>query len=181
MKLILIDGGPASGKNTLGEILVADLKTTGEKSILLDHDIYVEKLCPTWIWTSNEQKESDLLSARTNFIVELNKYLQEDFTVIAIGVRFLTSEDVAIYTDKLAIKCPVYLYHLSVSIALRKQRLEQRGPHSLIDLDKDQKDRDAITVWPGYVYQNVNSPESDARELMKLIQANKGLIDISNS
>lgn len=181
MKLILIDGGPASGKNTLGKMLVADLNATGEKSILLDHDIYVEKLCPTWVWTSNEQKENDLLNARTNFIEDINEYLQQDFAVIAFGVRFLTLEDVAIYTDKLAIICQVYLYHLSVPIALRRQRLEQRGPHSLIDLDKDQKDRDAITVWPGYVYQNINSPELDAKELMKLIQANKGLIDISNS
>lgn len=181
MKLILIDGGPASGKNTLGEMLVADFRATGEKSILLDHDIYVEKLCPTWVWTSNEQKESDLLNARTNFIEDINKYLQQGFTVIAFGVRFLTSNDMTIYTSKLVEKCPVYLYHLSVPIALRRQRLDQRGPHSVIDLDKDQKDRDAITVWPGYVYQNINSPESDAKELMKLIQANKGLIDISNS
>lgn len=181
MKLILIDGGPASGKNTLGEMLVADLNATGEKSIHLDHDIYVEKLCPTWVWTNDEQKEKDLSIARTNFIEDINKYLQQDFTVIAFGIRLLTLEDVAIHTDKLVIKCPAYLYHLSVPIALRRQRLDQRGPHSLIDLDKDQNDRDAITVWPGYVYQNINSPESDARELMKLIQANKGLIDISNS
>ena len=73
------------------------------------------------------------------------------------------------------------LYHLSVPITLRKQRLEQRGPHSLIDLDKDQKDRDAITTWPGYIYQNINSAESDAKELMRLIEANEGLVNINNS
>ena len=74
-------------------------------------------------------------------------------------------------------KCPAYLYHLSIPIALRRQRLDQRGPHSFIDLDKDQKDRDAITAWPGYVYQNVNSPEIDASNLMKLIQDGAGLLD----
>ncbi|PJE63171.1 hypothetical protein COU88_00935 [Candidatus Roizmanbacteria bacterium CG10_big_fil_rev_8_21_14_0_10_39_6] len=181
MKLVLIDGGPASGKNTLGEILVADLNAIGEKSVLLDHDSYIEKLCSTWIWISDEQKESDLLSARISFIEDINKSLQQGFTVITIGVRFLTVGDVSIYTSKLAAKYPVYLYHLSVPLLLRKQRLNQRGPHSLIDLDKDQKDRDAITTWPGYVYHNVNSPESDAKELMKLIQANEGLIDVNNS
>lgn len=181
MKLILIDGGPASGKNTLGEMLVIELNETGEKSILLDHDVYVEKLCPTWIWTSDKQKENDLLSAVANFIEDINIYLQKNFTVIAIGVRFLSLDDLAIYTSKLVSKCPVYLYHLSVPIVLRKQRLDQRGPHSLIDLDQDQKDRDAIVIWPGHVYHNVNSPESDAKELMKLIQANKGLVDINNS
>ncbi len=180
MKLILIDGGPASGKNTLGKMLVDDLNAIRERSILLDHDVYVEKLCPTWVWTSNEQRESDLLNARTSFIKDINKYLRQDFTVIAFGVRFLTADDVKIYTSSLEVKCSVYLYHLSVPIALRRQRLDQRGPHSLIDLDKDQKNRDAIAVWPGYVYQNISSPESDAKELMKLIQANEGLLDINN-
>jgi hypothetical protein len=178
MKLILIDGGPASGKNTLGEMLVSDFKATGEKSILLDHDIYVEKLCPTWIWANNKQKESDLLSARTNFTKDLNKYLQENFTVVAIGVRFLTKDDVTVYTSKLTVKCPVYLYHLSIPILLRKQRLDQRGPHSLIDLDKDQEDRDAISTWPGYVYQNINSPEIDAINLMELIKKGIGSIKL---
>ena len=181
MILILIDGGPASGKNTLGEMLVGNFIATGEKSVLLDNDSYVEEFCPTWIWPNDVQKKKDLLKAKTNFIKDIDKYLQEGFNVVAIGARFLSKDDVVLYTGELTIMCPVYLYHLSVPIALRRQRLEQRGPHSLIDLDKDQKDRDAITAWPGYIYQNINSPESDAEELMKLIQANEGLVDINNS
>jgi len=176
MKLILIDGGPASGKNTLGKMLVNDFNEHRDKSILLDLDSYVEELCPKWIWKNNQQKEKDLLSARTNYINDINKYLQENFTIIAIGERFLTKGDVTRYTSKLAVKSQVYLYHLSVPIALRKQRLGERGPHSLIDLEKDQKDRDAVTSWPGCVYQNINSPEIDASNLMKLTQDGIGLV-----
>ncbi len=178
MKLILIDGGPASGKNTLGKMVADDFIFDGEKSALLDLDTYVEKYCPTWKWDSEQKKESDLAKARTDFINDINKFLQDDFIVLAIGERFLTEDDVIRYTAKLLKKAPTYLYHLSVPFALRQQRLHERGPHSLIDLDQDQKDRDQITSWPGHIYQNINSPEVDAKELIKLIQKNVGLIKI---
>jgi len=175
MKLILIDGGPASGKNTLGQILANNFNKLSEKTILIDLDSYVEKYCPTWIWNDEQQKEADLLKARTDFTNEINKFLRDNFIVIAIGDRFLTHHDVLKYTDKLMDKVPIYLYHLSVPFALRKQRLRSRGPHSLINLEKDQKDRDGIKNWPGYVYENVNSPEEDANNMLLLIQQDKGL------
>jgi thymidylate kinase len=175
MKFILIDGGPASGKSTLGQILVNNFNKLSEKTTLLDLDSYVEKYCPTWIWNDERQKEADLLNARTDFTNEINKFLEDNFIVIAIGDRFLTHHDVLNYTDKLMNKVPVYLYHLSVPFALRKQRLRSRGPHSLINLEKDQKDRDGIKNWPGYVYENVNSPEEDANNMLLLIQQDKGL------
>lgn len=43
MRLILIDGGPASGKNTLRSLLVIKLKTQKENTVLFDLDTYVEK------------------------------------------------------------------------------------------------------------------------------------------
>ncbi len=179
MKLILIDGGPASGKNTLGKLLVDQFNKNGEKAILLDLDSYVEEFNPKWIWESKEQEEKDQLSARTNFIKDINKYLQEGHIVlVAIGERFLSYYDVSRYIKKLEIKCPVYLLHLTVPRTLRQQRLHQRGPHSLINLEKDQKDRDAIKDWPGYVYENINSPEEDAKNLYELIRSNKGLINL---
>ncbi|EKD85072.1 MAG: hypothetical protein ACD_38C00091G0005 [uncultured bacterium] len=178
MKLILIDGGPASGKNTLGKLLVDQFNKNGEKAILLDLDSYVEEFNPKWIWESKEQEEKDHLNARVNFVKDINKYLQEDLTVVAIGERFLTHSDVSRYTEKLGINYPIYLFHLTVPRALRQQRLDQRGPHSLINLDKDQKDRDAIKDWPGYVYENINSPEEDAKNLYDLIRSNKGLINL---
>ncbi|MDR3642457.1 MAG: hypothetical protein P4L74_02400 [Candidatus Doudnabacteria bacterium] len=178
MKLILIDGGPASGKNTLGKILVEDFIAHGKKSILLDLDTYIEKFCPTWIWDNDHQKEDDLLKARADFTSDLNKFLAEGFIVIGIGDRFLIKEGVLRYSSKVTKKVPVYLYHLNVPFALRKRRLEQRGRHSLIDLYKDQQDRDKIESWPGYVYQNINSPEVDAAELEKLIDTDQGLLNI---
>jgi len=36
MKLILLDGGPACGKNTLGALLVEEFSKKGEKAVLLD-------------------------------------------------------------------------------------------------------------------------------------------------
>lgn len=177
MKLILIDGGPASGKSTLGQMLVERFKKQGENFVLLDLDSYVEKYCPTWKWNSDQQKEGDLLKAREDFTNAINKSLGENFVVIAIGDRFMTKNNIEGYTNKLLKKVPIYLYHLSAPYSLREQRFHERGPHSLIDLEKDQKDRDSVKEWPGYVYQNINSPEVDAMELQKLIQANKGLID----
>ena len=74
MKLILIDGGPASGKNTLGKLLVDQFNKNGEKAILLDLDSYVEEFNPKWIWESKEQEEKDHLNARVNFVKDINKY-----------------------------------------------------------------------------------------------------------
>ena len=174
--LILIDGGPASGKNTLGKILVEKFNKQGNKSILLDLDSYVEKICPAWIWNDEGQKGKDLLNAGMNFIKNINKYLEAGLIVIAIGERFLRKKDVAKYTSNLSVKQSVYLYHLKIPLDLRRERLKQRGQHSLIDLDKDQKERDAIKKWPGYVYQNTNLPDVDASNLMKLVKNGLGLI-----
>ena len=174
--LILIDGGPASGKNTLGKILVEKFNNQGNKSILLDLDSQVEEICPTWIWNDEKQKEKDLLKARLNLIKDINKYLEGGLTVIAIGERFFRKKDVTKYTSKFKTKRSVYLYHLNVPIALRRERLKGRGTHSLIDLDKDQKERDEVKNWPGYVYQNINSPDVDASNLMNLIKDGLGLI-----
>lgn len=181
MKLILIDGGPASGKNTLGSLLVEEFQRLGNKVILLDLDTYVEKINPTWVWNNNLAEGRDQLKARENFIIEMNKYLQENYTIIVIGEQFLTKDDLSVFLRKMKIPCTVYLYHLSIAFSLRKERLHKRGPHSLIDLAKDQKDRDAIKIWPGYVYKNINSPEVDAKNLMKLIQDGRGIIDIDNN
>lgn len=181
MKLILIDGGPASGKNTLGTLLVEKLKTTGENVILLDLDSYVERINPSWIWSNKDQERQDQLKARENFAKEIDDILQKDAKIIVIGERFLNKDDVTAFLKRLNTICPTFLFHLSIPIEIRKSRLEKRGPHSLIDLEKDQKDRDNIKVWPGYVYKNINLPEIDANNIMKLIQDGKGMIDLTTN
>lgn len=178
MKLILIDGGPASGKNTLGTLLVEKLREAGNKTILLDLDTYVEEFNPSWIWENKKQEENDQQKARMNFTKDIRRYLKENYIVIAIGERILTTNDLSVFIDKLKIACSVYLYHLSISLALRKQRLHQRGSHSLIDLEKDQKERDEIKNWQGYIYKNINSAEEDALNLFRLIQDHKGIVGL---
>jgi thymidylate kinase len=177
MKLILLEGGPVSGKNTLGKILIEKFRKTGEKVVLLDRDCYVEKINPKWKWENKHQRENDLLNASIAFGKDINKYLQDSFVVIAIGERLLTKKDYARFTRRLKIKCPVYLYHLNAPLTLRKSRLYKRGHDSLIDLEKDQKERNAVEHWLGYVYENTNVPKVDASNLMKLIQSDKGLMN----
>ncbi|OGH37757.1 MAG: hypothetical protein A2905_06720 [Candidatus Levybacteria bacterium RIFCSPLOWO2_01_FULL_36_10] len=179
MELILIDGGPASGKNTIGTLLVKKFLKNGIKSILLDLDTYVEEINPSWIWKDKQQENIDQLKAREKYIRDINKYIIEDFTVISIGERFLTKEDLNAFISRLSTTCPIFLYHLSVPLYLRKQRLHKRGPHSLIDLEKDQKERDSIQKWYGYIYENVNSPEEDVLNLSDLIQQKIGLLNLS--
>jgi hypothetical protein len=176
MKLIVIDGGPASGKNTLGTLLLERFRKHGNKVILLDLDTYVEQLDPRYAWINTQRGDDDRSRARRKYIRDVQEYLGDDFIVIAIGERFLTSNDFSAFLSKLQITCRSYLYHLSVPLSLRRQRLHNRGPHSLIDLDKDQKDRDEVKTWPGYVYTNVNAPEEDARCLYELIQNEVGRI-----
>ena len=178
MKLILIDGGPASGKNTLGDLLVKKFNNSGDKAILLDLDTYVEQFNPKWVWDNKQHEEEDQLNARINITKDIDKYLKEDFIVFIIGERFLTEDDVTSFIDKLKIICPIYLYHLSIPFVLREKRLYERGAHSLIDLGKDQEDRDAVKDWLGYVYENISSPEVDASNLMALIQRGEGLLAI---
>ena len=177
MKLILIDGGPASGKNTLGALLSEKFNKLGNKATLLDLDTYVEQLNPNWVWENEQQKNSDQLKARENFAKDIRKCLRDDYIIVVIGERFLTKNDLSVFLKKLETVCPVFLYHLTIPLTLRKQRLHDRGPHSLIDLEKDQKDRDEVKAWPGYVYKNINLPQEDATNLFKLIQNQKGLID----
>lgn len=177
MKLILIDGGPASGKNTLGSLLVAKFQKQNQKAILLDLDTYVEKLNPTWIWKDKEKELDDQKLARENYLLDINKYLEQDYIIIAIGERFLTKDDVIGYKSKIKSNYPVYLFHLSPPFKLRKQRLDERGPHSLIDLEKDQQERDANPSWPGYIYQNINTVEIDTEKLFVLINNNQGILD----
>ena len=141
MNLILLDGGPASGKNTLGILLIQEFQKRGNKAILLDLDAHVEEINPTWVWENKQLERLDQLKARENFAIEINKYLQEKYTIIVIGERFLTKNDIAVFIRRLKIICTIYLYHLSIPLSLRKERLHKRGPHSLIDLEKDQKDQ----------------------------------------
>lgn len=178
MKLILIDGGPAAGKNTLGILLVQKFQKQGDKAILLDLDIYVEQLEPTWVWNDKAKEENDQQKARVNFARAIDNYLRQNFVVITIGERFLTKEDIVDFIGRLKTLPPyIYLYHLNVPFPLRTERLNKRGPHSLIDLAKDQKDRDGNPKWFGYIYKNTHSAESDAKNLFKLILANQGLLN----
>ncbi len=177
MKLILLDGGPASGKNTLGILLVQEFKKQSNKSILLDLDTYVEELNPSWIWENKNREEKDQQKARDNFAQDINKYLQQDFLVIVIGERFITKENIISFLNKLKITSPICLIHLSIPFSLRMKRLAKRGPHSLIDLQKDQRDRDSNVRWYGYIYENINSPIEDTKNIMKLIQNNEGLLN----
>jgi len=176
MKLVLIDGGPASGKNTLGEILVDTFTQLGEKAILLDHDTYVEDLCPDWKWENTQQKELDLFTARQHFTAAIVEQIEKNTVIIAIGVRLFAKQDVEIYTRGISNEAQVYLFHLDVPFTLREERLRNRGPHSLINLAQDQADRDTVRFWPGYVYPNIHSPEEDAQQLFTLIQNSVGLI-----
>jgi len=181
MKLIIIDGGPASGKNTLGVLLLERFRRLGNKAVLLDLDTYVEKLNPKWIWNSKKLESKDQLKARENFARDIKKYLRDSFDVIMIGEKFLSKDYLFDFLNKLRVDCNVYLYHLIIPLSIRIQRLKDRGPHSLIDLDKDQKERDAVRDWPGYIYENLNSPEDDALNLFTLIQNKKGLICIRSN
>lgn len=174
MELILIDGGPASGKNTLGSLLIDKFREDGRKAILLDLDSYVERFNPRWIWNNEEQKEKDQLAARARFAEDITAYLKDQYVVLAIGERLLTTQDVATFMGRIRADPTTLLYHLSVPFALRRERLHARGPHTLIDLDKDQQDRDAIKNWLGYVYHNVHTPSRDAEELYELIKKKKG-------
>ncbi len=174
MKLILLEGGPASGKNTLGELLVKKFEDIGDKAVLLDLDFYVEQCNPKWVWDSPEQKEKDQINARINFSKDINKHLEQDYNVIAIGESILTESDVKKIVSRISIACPAYLYHLSVPFELREQRLHARGHHSLIDLKKNQEDKNFVKNWPGVIYENVNTPEIDASNLISLITKGKG-------
>ena len=179
MKLILIDGGPASGKNTLGILLIQKFQKQNDKAILLDLDKYVEELNPSWIWESEQKEKIDQQKARINFASDIDKYLDQNFIVIVIGERFLTKEDITNFINRLKITFPIYLYHFSVPFSLRMRRLTERGPHTLIDLKKDQKDRDANIRWYGYIYKNINSEEIDAGNLFQLIKEDQGLLNLN--
>lgn len=181
MKLILLDGGSASGKNTLGNLLVENFLKLGNKAILMDLDNYVEDINPSWIWKNKQVEKKDQSKARENYAKDINKYLQKDFTIIVIGERFLSKNNLFVFMRRIKVLCTVFLYHLSIPFSLRKERLQKRGSHSLIDIEKDQKDRDNIKVWPGYIYQNINSPEIDVNNLMNLIQDGKGMIDTTTN
>ena len=177
MKLIIIDGGPASGKNTLGGLLVNKFIKHSEKAKLLDLDTYVEKLNPTWIWKDKKREEHDQQQARVNCAKDIDKYLQEDFNIISIGERILTENDLSIFRNRLTTKnCHIYLYHLTVPPNIRKKRLTERGPHSLINLEKDEKERNSVKEWLGYIYKNINSQEKDSENLFKLILNKEGLV-----
>jgi predicted kinase len=178
MTLILIDGGPASGKNTLGALLVKKFKKPGNKIILLDLDVCIEKINPSWVWEDKEKERLEKQKARENFAQDIDRYLQQGFSVIAIGERFLTKDDIADFIKRLKVTFPTfYLYHLNPPFETRKKRLAQRGPCSLIDLEKDQSERDSNAKWYGYVYENINSPIEDAEIIMRLIQNDEGLLN----
>ena len=181
MKLIIIEGGPASGKNTLGDLLLERFRKLGNKTVLLNLDTYVERLNPKWIWDSKKLENKDQLKARENFSRDIRQYLRDNFDVIMIGEKFLDKDYLLNFLNKLDVDCDVYLYHLIVPLSLRRQRLNDRGSHSLIDLDKDQKERDAVKDWPGYIYKNLNSPEADALNLFTLIRDKKGFIYTGSS
>lgn len=176
MKLILLEGGPASGKSTLGEMLVTQFRERGEKSVLLDHDTYVEELRPDWTWPDEASKKKDLAIAKEKHIREINRYLAERYTVLATGGVWVTSDDVHEYTVMLAGVVSVHLFHLNVPLNVRKQRFTGRGVAPQVNMDKDQKQRDRITSWPGHVYENTRTPEKDAANLMDLIDAGTGCI-----
>ncbi len=179
MKLILIDGGPASGKNTLGTLMVQEFMKQRNDAILLNLDTYVEKFNPSWVWQDEQKKELDQQNARVNLAKDVSKYLKKNYVVITIGERFLTKEDIASFIKRLEIVSPIYLYHLRIPFSIRMKRLHERGPHSLIDLEKDQMDRDLNVKWYGYIYENINSPIEDVKNLMKLIQDNEGVLDLT--
>lgn len=179
MKLILLDGGPASGKNTFGTLLVQKFMKVGNQAVLLDLDTYVERLNPTWIWKNKEKEEKDQKEGRINFARDITKYLLKDYIIIAFGERFLTKENISNFIKKIKIACPIYLYHLSIPFSLRIRRLHERGPHSLIDLEADQKDRDLNPKWYGYVYENINSPQQDSENIYSFVKNNKGLLDLN--
>lgn len=174
--LILIDGGPASGKNTLGRLLVRMFKASGDRAVLLDLDTYVEKYNPSWIWENDDLKDKDQLAARVDIAQDIDNNLQRGCVTIVIGERFLTRDDVIRFIQRLKTASSVYLYHLNIPLAVREKRLRRRGPQSIIDLAQDQKDRDAVKDWPGCVYRNINSAEVDAKNLMALIKKGKGLL-----
>jgi thymidylate kinase len=133
MRLILIDGGPASGKNTLGTLLKDKLKSNGEPSELLDLDTFVEEINPSWVWDDKQREKEDQSKARENIAKVVDSVLKSEGTCIVIGERLLTKEDVLTFLKRLRVICPVFLFHLSVPLKLRNKRLRARGSHSLID------------------------------------------------
>jgi hypothetical protein len=176
--LIIIDGGPASGKNTLGALLVQKLEKQDHKVVLLDLDAYVEEINPSWIWEDRQKERINIQQARENFAQTIDGNLQQGFSVIAIGERFITKDDIAGFMNRLTGSCDTFhLYHLNPPFELRKKRLHQRGPCSLIDLEKDQREREANPKWYGYVYENSHSPIEDASTLLRLINNNAGLLE----
>jgi hypothetical protein len=178
LTLILLDGGPASGKNTLGKLLVQRLEKPDNQVVLLDLDDYVEKINPSWVWEDRQKEKVDIQQARENFAQAIDGYLQTGFNVIAIGERFLTKEDIAGFLNRLkGSYVNFHLYHLDPPFKIRKERLHQRGPSTLIDLEKDQREREANAKWYGYVYENIHSPIEDAEILMGLIDKNAGLLE----
>jgi tRNA uridine 5-carbamoylmethylation protein Kti12 len=174
--LILIDGGPASGKNTLGKLLVKRFEKKDNRAVLIDLDPLVEELNPSWIWDSKEEEKNDKNKARGEFINKINDYLSKNFTVLAIGEKFLNKAYLDEFLTNINGGVTTYLFHLSAPLDLRKKRLEERGPDSLIDLEKDQRERDAVVEWPGMNYENVNTPEVDAENLFQMIKSGTGVV-----
>src|SRR3989344_150940 len=177
MKLIIIDGSPASGKTTLGKLLVEELGARGDKARFLDWDDYVEAVNPTWVWDNKQNEERDKGIAGASLANDTDKYLKQNFIVITVGT-FLIKRDLIRYLSNLKTNIPVYLYHLNVSLSLRRKRNHKIEYNPLLDLEKDQRERDAIKKWYGHVYENINSPKEDAKNLLKLVRNNQGHLDL---
>lgn len=180
IKIIILNGGVASGKTTVSKLVVKKLKKGNIDAVFIDLDDAVERLNPEFEWNSDKDRLRDWLSARKTCAIKTINNLKAGKEVIMVG-PFLTKEEISGYLRHINLKVNVFLFTLVIPLEVRlKRNNERKFSNPTEDLIMQQKTIDKLLPKVlGQKTTNLTSPKETAEKILEFIGKNKGRINLS--
>jgi thymidylate kinase len=175
-KIIMINGLIASGKNTIGELLVKHFNENGTTAEFYDIDKAVEEINPTNTWGNEEDTLKVWLQARKNYAEKANN--SESEVIVVVG-PFFSKAEIKGYIDYIDKEIPLYLFMLDTPVDIRIERNKHRSrsndPKDITDQEASyQKIKDSLY---GGMVKNDGPMEETIKQITEQIDADQGKLN----
>jgi len=176
MQVLLLNGAIASGKTTIGVLLARRLRDAGQETLQIDLDDEVQDFSPTLCWMDEATRRRDWLLAREQAARKSDRALHAGQSVVVVG-PFFTGSEISGYVAHVTCRADLFLYSLTVPLAVRVARERSRGRNTATVLIEQDAAIAALTRRYGAVIDNEGLLQSTVAAISVAIAAGVGKLD----
>ncbi len=178
MQIILINGLIASGKTTLGKLLVDEFTKKRIRASFIDIDDEVLQINSNFLWDNVVNKRKDWLKARRSAAIKANVNQRQGIITVIAG-PFFQRDEISGFVSFLKDDPVTFLFNLHLSLKVRLHRDKKRlHTNDIATLKEQEQSFELLEERYGFDINNQNSTEEALKQIQCALAEDRGKLQL---